>query len=209
MDYQGNSNKDKLEKAKPQKKVGRVVKGEVLVQKKSVGRKFKDLFIMADFKSVATYVVSDVMLPAARNMILDASFKGIERLLYGDAAVRRRQFGNGPRVTYNNPVQRPYRDVTSRMAPPGASGGVVTGRSRSAREEFIISSREDAEQVLERMNDIIDQYEVVSIADFNDLVGFPTSAVDNKWGWTFLGDVQVRQIREGYLIDLPPAEPIN
>ena len=59
------------------------------------------------------------------------------------------------------------------------------------------------------MNDIIDTYEVVSVADLNELVGLPTSYMDNKWGWIYLGDVQVRQIREGFLIDLPSAEPIQ
>ena len=59
------------------------------------------------------------------------------------------------------------------------------------------------------MNDIIDTYEVVTVADLNELVGFPTNHVDNKWGWSYLADVQVRQIREGYLIDFPPAEPIG
>ena len=59
------------------------------------------------------------------------------------------------------------------------------------------------------MNDIIDQFEVASVADLNDLVGFPTSYTDNKWGWIYLGDVQIRQVREGYLIDLPSPEPIT
>ncbi len=34
--------------------------------------------------------------------------------------------------------------------------------------------------VLERMNDIIDTYEVVSVADLHDLVGRPKSYVDEK-----------------------------
>jgi hypothetical protein len=63
--------------------------------------------------------------------------------------------------------------------------------------------------VLERMQDIIDKYEVVSVSDLYELLGLPSSYQDNKWGWNYLGDVQVRQIREGYLIDFPSAEPIQ
>ncbi len=206
MDYQGNSKKEQLATTKPEKNIKRVVQGEVIVQKKSVGRKFKDIFIMADFRSVFQYVISDVLLPAARNMIVDGASKGVERMMYGDSAMRRRMgTGVGPRITYNNPINRGYRAATTTMAPTVTTGS----RSRATREEFILSSREEAELVLERMNDIIDTYEIVSVADFNDLVGFPTSHVDNKWGWTFLGDVQIRQVREGYLIDLPQAEPIS
>ncbi len=212
MDYQGNAKKNKPE-PKPDKNIEKVVVGEVIVQKKSLGRKFKDLFIEADLKTVVRYVCTDVLLPAARNMIVDASSKGVERMMYGESAMRRRNYGGaGPRITYNNPINRGYRDASyretsSRQAPSPASSNPSTARQN--QDTFILSSREEAELVLERLNDIIDTYEVVSVADLNDLIGQPTTYINNKWGWIYLGDVQIRQIREGYLIDLPPAEPIQ
>lgn len=203
QDYQSNSNKDKENKpTKNEKNVEKVVVGEVVVQKKSVGRKFKDIFLAADLKSVIRYVASDVLLPAAQNMIVDASSKGVERMMYGDSRPRPRH-GPGPRVTYNSPIHRAYSDPRARPQLP------ARGSSRLRRDDFLLSSREEAELVLERMNDILDTYEVASVADLNDLVGMPTSHVDNKWGWIYLGDVQIRQTREGYLLDLPPAEPIQ
>ncbi len=118
-DYQGNSKKMKETDKIPAKKVERVVVNDVILQKKSIGRKFKDIFIEADFKTVIRYVGSDVLIPAARNMILDASSKGVERLLYGESAVRRRNFGQGSHITYNNPISRGYRDAPlPRHAPP-------------------------------------------------------------------------------------------
>lgn len=206
VDYQGNANKDKdKEIEKPEKKIERVVTSEVIVQKKSVGRKFKDLFVEADFKSVVRYIMSDVLLPAARNTIVDVTTKGIERMMYGESAMRRRMsMGRGSHFSYQTPVSRGYGGSPLRSAPPVP----ISQRSRSVREEFILSSREEADMVIENMNNIIEQYEVVSVADLNSLVGFPTSHVDNKWGWTFLGDIQIRQVREGYLIDLPAAEAI-
>lgn len=210
-DYQGNSKTTRAEpKALPEKTVEKVVVGEVVVQKKSLGRKFKDLFVAADIHSVIGYVASEVLLPAARNMIVDGASKGVERMMYGESTARRRGYGvpNQSRITYNNPINRGgYRDVSSRRAPSPTVG--PRSSPRGARDDFILSSREEADLVLERMNDIIDTYEVVSVADLNDLVGMPTSHVDNKWGWVYLGDVLVRQVREGYLIDLPPAEPIQ
>lgn len=206
MDYQGNAKKNKEEGKAPEKKIEKVIVTEVVVQKRSIGRKFRDLFIEADLRSVAKYVVSDVLLPAIRNTIVDASTKGIERMMYGESSIRRRNYGMGPRITYNNPVNRGYSSSPLSRHAPAIERGPRS--SRHSRDDFILSSREEAELVLERMNDIIDTYEVVSVADLNELVGLPTSHVDNKWGWIYLGDVQVRQIREGYLLDLPPAEPI-
>lgn len=207
MDYQGNSKREREEKASPDKRVQRVTQGEVIVQKKTLGRKFREVFIEADFRSVVRYVISDVLLPAARNTIVDASTKGIERMMYGDAAMRRRGYpGMQSRVTYQTPVSRAYpASPISRSAPTLAD----SRSSRLSPDDFVISTKEEADLVLERMTDIIDQYQIVSVADLKELVGFPTNHVDNKWGWDDLSTVRVIQVRDGYLIDLPPTGPIQ
>ncbi len=72
-DYQGNSRKSKeTEKAPVVKNIEKVVVTDVIIQKRGVGRKFKDLIIAADFRSVLHYVAYDVCVPAARNMVFDA-----------------------------------------------------------------------------------------------------------------------------------------
>lgn len=204
MDYQANS--DKSKEQRPEKKIEKVTVNEVLVPKKPLGRKFKDLFIEADFKSVALYVFMDVLIPAAKDTIVDSARKGVERLVYGESAIRRRNLGPGQRVTYQSPINRGYSGV-ARNAPELNRG--PRAAQRNTREEFILASKEEAELVIERMNDLIDTYEVASVADLSELVGLPTSHIDNKWGWTSIGNAQVQQIREGYIIDLPPAEPIS
>lgn len=206
-DYAGNvkKDKDKEKTAKPAKNIEKVVKTEVIIQKKSLGRKIHDLIIEAEMRNVGRYIFSEVLIPAFKGVVSDAMNKGTDRMLYGERS-RRSQFSTGPRVTYNSPINRGYRESErTRYAPPSSS---PRGIAR-AREDFILSSREEADLVLERMNDIIDTYEAVSVADLNELVGLPTTHIDNKWGWTFLGDVEVRQIREGYLLDLPQPETLT
>lgn len=209
-DYQSNAKKNK--EPRENKRVERVITTEVVLQKKSLGRKFRDLFIEADFKSVMRYVIYEVLLPAARNTIVDASSKGIERMMYGESAIRRRNYGVGPRVTYNSPIRRGYIEPGSGVTyhrPPPIGPSRIAGPARNVRDDLIFGSREEAALVLEKMNDVIDQYECVSVADLNDLVGLETSHVDYKWGWGYLPNIQIRQIREGFLLDLPPAEPIQ
>lgn len=198
--YQGNQTNKPKKRA--EKAVAKVVSNEVTVKKKSLGRKIKDLFIEADFRTVARYVVSDVLIPAAQNMIVEASTKGIERMFRVDST-HRRIHGPGPRYSYQSPVQRGYSPL--RNAPPVRMG---PRGSRNTVDEFIISSRPEAEEVLERMNDILETYEVVSILDFKELLGQPNNPVDNSWGWTFLGTVPIRAFQDGYFLELPPAEPI-
>ena len=203
-DYAGNSKKSKEVEPREEKNLEKVVKGEVIVQKKSLGRKFKDMIIAADFKSVGHYIIDEILLPSIKNLIVDSATKGIERTIYGDRALRRRGTDTGPRYAYNNPIARTPRDMEPRRY--GQSAPAI---SRRASQDFILSSRSEADTVLEKMNDVIDQFDAVSVADLNDLIGVQGTHVDNNWGWTFLGDVAVRQIREGYLIDLPQPEALR
>lgn len=208
-DYTSNSKKirDAEQASTEPKNIERVIVSDVIVKKKSIGRKFRDLFIEADLRTVIRYVGSDVLLPALRNMIVDGSQRGVERLVYGDTAMRRRNIGQGPRITYNSPVNRSgFGGSPLNYAPPQRPGA---GTSRLARTEIILSTREEGDLVLEQMMDIISQYEVVSIADLNALIGQASNHVDQKWGWSNLNGTQIRQIREGFLIDLPAAEPIS
>lgn len=213
-EFPGNTKKSQetrksVPKAAPKEKpkVEKVVTSEAKVVKKSFGAKFKETFLGGEFRSAKSYIASDVLLPALRNLIVDATTKGMERLIYGDTARRpRQQNPNAPRVQYHNPVSR-YSGSSGRpsaMLPDQAPHR----RSRGA-EDIVLVSREEAETVLERLNDIVDAYDVATVADLYDLVGLPSTYVDNSWGWFNLSYADVKQIREGYLIDLPQAEPIK
>lgn len=211
-DYASNAKKNKEGgdgEPKPPKDIKAVVKSDVIIQKPSLGRKIKDVFIAADFKTVVGHVVYEVLIPAAKNMFVNSVEEGVHRLVYRGAPLDRRRLPPGasgpPRFSYNNPINRgEYRDP--RTSPPLPGTNRVPRRGRN---DYILTTREDANLVLERMGDILEVYEVVSVADLNELVGFPVTHTDNKWGWDDLTGVDVRQIREGYLIELPPAEAIQ
>lgn len=208
--FPGNSRRVLGDKDKPEKEkvVEKVITGEVVTRKKSLGRRFKDIFFGGDFKNASRYVVADVLLPALRNMIADAGTEGIRRIIFPESqAARRRPTEYRPRVSYNSPVYRGSRDPRDRSYLPDQPPHVVR-QGRHEINELILVSREEAEKVVEMLSEIIGKYDVASVADLYDLVGLPTSYVDNKWGWTFLNNVDIRQVRDGYLIDLPAVEPI-
>jgi len=201
----GNSHKQK-EKAEAlaNKTIEKVVTGEVVQKKKSVGQKFKGIFFGGELKGAARYIAADVLLPALRNLLVDTTSKGIERVVYGESsAQRRRTVGYGSRIQYNNPIAR--RDHAYLPNQPAHS---TMRQVRRDTNEFVLASREEAELVLERLNDIVDKYEIASLADLYQLMGLPTSAIDNKWGWISLVNAEIRQARDGYVLDLPPTEEI-
>lgn len=218
-DFPGNANRERSPdkrptppKAKgedPRPKVQKVVKTEAVKRKKGFGQRFKEVFFGGELKGASRYITTDVLLPAFRDLIVDATSKGVERLIYGES--RRRRMGNEfgrPRVSYNNPLDRYPRGI-GRSGPMLPDQPPLPSRRPRTSEEILLTSREDAELVIERLTDIIDKYEVASVADLYDLVGLQTSYIDNNWGWTSLAYADIRQIREGYLIDMPAAEPIR
>jgi len=206
MDYQGNPNKDK--EKKPEKQIEKVVTGEVIQKPRSIGRKFKDIFFGGDLKASAKYVAGEVILPAFRDLLVDAITNGAKRMVYGESMYRRRPTDYRPRVQYSNPINPSYRIMDPRDRARLPDQPHPGRQQRRDANDIVLAKREDAELVVERLIDIINMYEVASLADLNDLLGWPTTPVDNKWGWTYLSNVGVNQVREGYLIDLPPLEAI-
>jgi hypothetical protein len=95
------------------------------------------------------------------------------------------------RLTYVTPKPRPARP------------------KRTDPSDVIIASREEAISVLDAMNDILEQYHVVSIADFNELVGIPRSYDTDKLGWDTLEGVEVKQVRTGYSILFPTTKVLS
>lgn len=201
-EFPSNSQSPKKPNPKKEKKeVESVVTGEVIQKKKSLGRRFKDVFLGADFKEASSYIVADVLFPAVRNLVVDATTKGIERFVYGETVSQRSRHG---RPNTN------YRESSNRRPSIGRSNRPSSRQeSRPNSDSVVIVSREEADMVLDEMMSMIEKYEAVSVADYRDLCGLPSAFVDNKWGWTDLSYAETHQVREGYLIDLPTPVPIS
>lgn len=207
-DYQGPG-KDKGKKETPPKeKIEPVVTSEVVQKKKGVGRRMKDIFFGGDFKSAARYVAADVLLPALRDMVVNTGTKAIERVVYGEARSQRRNPELRSYVQYNNPFSRGPAQYSHLPDQVRHYPGGFRPSSRDSTQ-LVIVNRAEAEMVVERMGDILDKYGVVSVADMRELAGLPTTPMDYKFGWESLSGTEVRQVREGYLIDVPQPEPLS
>lgn len=209
QDYQGNSNKDKEPNVAPPKKdLEKVVTGDVIVKKKTIGSRIKNIFFGGDIDSAASYVVSEVLLPALRNLVVETVSRGTDRLIYGDSAHRGRRSTNySPRVQYNNPINRDRSSRTAYLPDQKPIDRWTQGRKTF--EDVIVGSKSDADTVVEQLINVVDMYEVVSVADLYELLGLPSTHVDNKWGWSHLSGIEVRQVREGWQIAFPALEEIS
>ena len=208
MEFPPNTDKQKEAGVRPEKNIVQVVSSPVVIKEKGIGKKFKTIFFGGDFKNAGQYVVSDILLPALRNMFVDSVSGAAERVAWGESMRNRgRRPQMGGRTTYNAIPSRPFQSTMLPGQPPRLPGSARMVNRREANDILIVS-REEANLVLERLIDIVDKYEVASLADLYDLLGQPSTPIDNKWGWTFLNTAEIRQVRNGYLLELPPMEEL-
>jgi hypothetical protein len=182
-----------------------VAEGGAVRRKKSLRKQFSETFVAGDAKSAVRYVLFEVLLPAAKDMVVEAGSQGIEKLIFGDSRKRGStspQSGPTGYVSYN------------RMSTGGRSTGPSRSISRQARsrhnfDEIVLAGRVEAEDVIDRLFDLVSRYESATVADLYELVGLSSSHTDHKWGWTDLHGAGVTRIRDGYLLDLPEPEPLD
>lgn len=209
MDYNPNSNKF-ITKDKPteeenlgKKKVDKVVSGSVKTKKKSSLSKFADTFIEEDKDTVVGYLLSEVLIPSFKKMVSDTIKTGIDKMLYGDAEVSR---SNSPasKISYSK-----YYNDKSSYSRSNSTAPVSNRRDTYEYNNIVLETRGDAEAVLMGMDDIIAKYEIVSVADLYDLVGIAGSYTDYKYGWTDIRSARIERVRDGYVIRMPKALPLD
>jgi hypothetical protein len=204
VNYPGNSHKSKSsDPSKPEKNIEKIITGEAIQRKKTLGSKFKEVLSGEDARSVGAYILFDVIIPAAKSMLADAATQGLERILFGDS--RRSSSSTRTGYTSYNNMYKPRQSGSSSQRLE------LSQRARATHNfgEVVLSSRGEAEEVLDRLTALIDQYQVATVSDLYDLVGITGSFTDDKWGWFDLRGSGINRVREGYLINLPQTQPID
>jgi hypothetical protein len=203
--YPDNSRRKK-QNSDEEKKVERVTTAEPIRRKKGLAHKFKSIFFGGDPRSTMNFIVQSVLIPAAKDMIIDAAREGVEKLVRGDSYRRHRPPSSGASgyVAYNRmgPSRGPIREPESRTMSRNA-------RAKHDFDEIVLQSRAEAEEVIERMFDICAKYDTATVSDLYDLVGIRSTHVDHKWGWSDMRGAGVARVRDGYLLELPDIQPME
>lgn len=187
--------------AEERPEVEKVIEGEVVRRKKPLTKRFKETFFSGDMSEVWRTIVVDVMVPQAKDMILDIVSQGAERAIYGEVRAR------GSRSSSRN--YTPYNRYSANM--PKNEPRTISSRARAAHnfDEVVLPTRPEAEDVIERLYDLVSKYDFATVADLYSLVGIKPNYTDEKWGWTDLRGLGATRIKGGYLIDIPRPEPID
>ena len=184
-----------------EKRLEPVISGSAITQKKSGFGKLAESMIAEDVTNVGSFILTDVLIPAFKKTIVDIVTNGIDMLLYGKTGISKSS-SSLSRITYSGSS---YYNYSKPSEPQRAASSSVFDY-----DNIVFDNRGDAEAVLTAMEDILDQFGVVSVGDLYDLADVPTpNYTVNKYGWSNIRSAQVIRVRDGYLLKLPKASPIN
>lgn len=202
--YESNSHlsKDKKSQELSEVKQEKVVTGKVKQRKKTEFQKSMSNFIQEDVQNVKSYIFLDVIIPTLKRTISDIVTNGIDLLLYGETKSRSNNRYNTPASTVS---YRSYYDARREdERRPRYSTNIYEC------DEIILETERDAREVLSRLDEILERYGVVRVADYYDLVGVQCRYTDNKYGWMDLRSADILRTRDGgYFIKLPKAINID
>lgn len=201
--YVPNSHKYKEEQknaAAMEKRVQKVVKGPVKTKKNEI-RKLADIFISEDIKSVKSYIFMDVLVPAIKKAIYDIVTNGIDMFLYGGTG-KAKNGSNGQKVSYRNYYEQKNN---------GGYRGSETPKNHNSfdYDDIVFNSRGEAEAARQQMQDIVARYGIVTVNDLYEMTPLSAPYTSQKYGWMDVSNVEVVRVRDGYILKLPRAVPID
>ena len=203
VDYTPNSHKFKTEQKEAdveKKKVDKVISGTAK-RKPDTARKLTNLFAPGDMSSISEYIIMDVIVPATKKMISEIVRNGIDMILYGESGRGKNYSGNSDKVSY-----RSYYGSNDNSR----NNSSAKTRSVFDYDNIVIPTRQEAEEVIRRMDEIIEIYQMVSVADLYDLCGVTDHNYMNaKYGWMNIRTAEAVRVRDGYILKLPRAMPLD
>lgn len=181
--------------------VGVKTKQIKLVKKKpSWFEKVSRWFISEDVDDIKSYLIFDLIIPGVK----DVTFDLVEMMLFGEKSGRRKR-GGSSKVSYSGYYDRKDRRTRSKSRDRGRENSDTS----TDYKDIIVEERGDAEDIVDRMQDLIDRNSKASIADLLDLVNLPSNFADVDWGWTNPRSISYRRVRDGYKIDVDRVKDIG
>lgn len=197
----------KIQKAKQTPKTAATV---VSAKKPSIAQRFAKAFIAEDVDSVGSYIVSEVIIPAVKDTIADVATTFIEQLLFGSSSgySTKKSKSSQSVVSYqkfyddNQRVHARKRNRAKEFYSPATSNGISPGGQLIIED---IRSRKEAEDILDKMSAVLDEYDMVSVADVYEMAGVDNSDfTNNNYGWNTIESAQIHRAgHDSYSIILP------
>jgi hypothetical protein len=196
----------KEEETKP--KLQATIQGGVTLRRKTPGQRFTETFLNnGDIQTVGQTILMDVIIPAFKEMIFNSVRDGFSMLLWGDTRASR---SGG--LSSRGGIVRDYSSYSSSIGSRSRDRDrvdIYRPEDSPRYNNLVFQVRGDAENILFNMRDYINTYNDIQIVKLYELVeeqtgiNIPMTAQDAKFGWSDLTNAGIRQVRGGYLLELP------
>jgi hypothetical protein len=173
--------------------------------KPPLGNRIRQAFTNDSAQSVGDYLLFDVAIPAIKATLFDLIQNGASRTLFG-SGLQNNSPSRGGRIDYNR-ISRGQGVVVQPSAP--GQPQVVGERNTFNFDGIIFPTRAGAERALTAMLDTLETYGIFAVADLYELVNITGSWSDSNYGWFNLNGATIEPVRNGFILDLPPVQPLR
>lgn len=192
-----------VEEVKAIVKPRQVAQGKV--RKQSILRKFGKYIIEDTIEEAREHTIKEILIPGIRNLIFDTFNEMVARMLFGDDNPRPANSRNGTRKGGHISYDKYYDDKNRHSSRRNASYRDMPYDP----DDIILPNRAAANDALDELDYVIHKYGQASIATFYDIVGVTGEWTDNKYGWTSIRGAQIKPVRDGCMIILPPTKLLD
>lgn len=190
-------------------KVEAVITGKVIRRKPPLGQRFIETFFAGQAEGLGGHLLIDIVVPMAKDMLRNVVMQGLDQIL----SPKDEQYRSNDRPGFRpqpTPARTSYNRMSGSTPPWSREEPRQVPRSVRANHEFdtiILPDRAAAQKVLDTMRDRLARYESVSVQEFYSMMDVTGDWTDNRWGWTEIGNPEIRWVRGGgYVLDLPKPE---
>ena len=135
-----------------------------------------------------------------KKAVCDIVTDGISMVLYGETG-RAKSRSTSSKVSYRDYYDRRNDDRNHRS--------ITRARRGFDYDEIVFDSKGEAESILTRMDELIDRYGFVTVLDLYDMADLTAPYTANKYGWTNISRAESVRVRDGYILKLPRALPLD
>lgn len=179
------------------------------IKKKGMLHRLGKAMLEDSLDNVKERTFNDVIVPGMKMLLFDAVVDTLDAMIFGNSGLAPRGYQNRPRAFNNQQTSySSYYNNHAARRPQRASKEEYGGHSMDP-DDVIVGTRREANRLLNDMNDYIRQYGQASIATLYDMVGLDSDWTDDQYGWSSIKGAQIRHVRDGYLIVLPPTHELE
>ena len=164
--------------------------------KKTSLEKVGNAFVGEDMKKVKSYILKDVVVPNLKKLVSEVIKNGTDMILYhGDKPVSSSRDGFYKDYNKGYTGRTSYNTMNINKS--------YERQSDNSLDNLMVNSYSEGRLVLNRMDELISAYGIISIYETCKLIKVPGQYTDYDWGWNDIRGAEIVPFRGAFLLKMP------